>query len=657
MITPVHPLSSQCEAEFDVERAEALAGLESYNRHLYRPNAYLHKWWARRCGTTFRFILKSLVPDPGRRAFEAEGGLEGLIVMDPMMGSGTTLYEAVRMGASVIGIDIDPIPVLMARAALSNVPLESLQNTFAQMLEYLQEQLEGFWETQCPYCQCSVPVRFVLYGRERVCRCGTALFVDTFTLRQEKKRTAFRLTEDGSVVDGGDHIIASNKPVRILLRETTFCALCGERFRDRVEIPFRHRYRPVAVSGKCPWHGEFFAPPLPEDLFAIEEAERRLKGIAFDNFGHFAIRPGPKSSDLLRMGIRSYTELFSARQLIFLNHAIAFIRDISDPLVRLHMALLVSTSLEFNSLLCGYKGYGSLRPGAVRHVFAHHAYSIPYTALENNPIYPAASSGTLLYLFRYRMERGKLWALKPREILPPTNGRREIKVFTEERAIGQEAAVPEELTTGKRRFLLIHGSATDIPLPENFVDLVVTDPPYYDNVQYNDLAAFFRVWLSEMLPDDIAWEKDLSALIAESPDGDPHRYAEILGRIFTECRRVLKPQGQLVLTFHHWRPEAWAALTVALRRGGFGLLQFYVIHAENPISVHIAGQRALTHDAVLFLERANTLFSSSWELPPAPIETADSREFVTKCAVALGAMLSLEIDEQDIWSWWRKAMR
>jgi hypothetical protein len=42
---------------FPEEEANALASLESYNKHLYRPNTYLHKWWARRCGTTFRYIL------------------------------------------------------------------------------------------------------------------------------------------------------------------------------------------------------------------------------------------------------------------------------------------------------------------------------------------------------------------------------------------------------------------------------------------------------------------------------------------------------------------------------------------------------------------------------------------------------------------------
>ena len=87
---------------------------------------------------------------------------------------------------------------------------------------------------------------------------------------------------------------------------------------------------------------------------------------------------------------------------------------------------------------------------------------------------------------------------------------------------------------------------------------------------------------------------------------DPHnndeasRYAELLGQIFQECRRVLRePQGRLVFTFHHWNPKAWAALTIALKQAGFYLLNQAVVLSENPISVHIAKMNALTHDAIL----------------------------------------------------------
>ncbi|MCZ7672259.1 MAG: hypothetical protein M5U34_36610 [Chloroflexi bacterium] len=61
------------DTHFDENFADEIARLESYNKHIYRPNTYLHKWWARRCGSTFRTILKHLVLDETRQDYYAAG--------------------------------------------------------------------------------------------------------------------------------------------------------------------------------------------------------------------------------------------------------------------------------------------------------------------------------------------------------------------------------------------------------------------------------------------------------------------------------------------------------------------------------------------------------------------------------------------------------
>ena len=99
---------------------------------------------------------------------------------------------------------------------------------------------------------------------------------------------------------------------------------------------------------------------------------------------NFAVTDGPKSGDLIGRNIHSYLDVFSSRQLLYLYHSIQLLRD-DQGAARLNLALLVSTSLEFNSLLCGYKGWFQRRPGAIRHVFALHAYAFQYTVAENNP--------------------------------------------------------------------------------------------------------------------------------------------------------------------------------------------------------------------------------------------------------------------------------
>ena len=81
-------------------------------------------------GSTFRTILKQFAADRECRDYYAPGGLEGITVLDPMMGGGTTLHEAIRLGANVVGADIDPIPVMQARASLTQVELTDLRASF-----------------------------------------------------------------------------------------------------------------------------------------------------------------------------------------------------------------------------------------------------------------------------------------------------------------------------------------------------------------------------------------------------------------------------------------------------------------------------------------------------------------------------------------------
>jgi hypothetical protein len=638
---------------FPEEEADALAALESYNKHLYRPNTYLHKWWARRCGTTFRYILKRFVPDRAHRDFYTAGGLEGLVILDPMMGGGTTVHEAIRMGANVIGGDIDPIPMLQARATLTPIQETHIRSTFRKFFTALREELAPHYATCCPVCgRPDSEIRFTLYALRRRCACGEALFVDSYVIRREAHRTIELCPHCQTVHDDKAHACHATPPNQrpLLEKGTRTCPICEQPYVDLTEIPFRQRYVPVAIAGECPQHGLFFKSPEPDDLARLAEAEARFGGIDFGDREQFAVMPGPKSKDLPRLGIHHYLDLFSARQLGYIAASHAQLQEIDEPTERLVLALLVSTSLEFNSMLCGYKGGNRRRPGAIRHTFSHHAYSFPYTAAENNPIFPLGGSGTLPRLFESRVVKARRWALSPVERRVEKGQTRKVNVVGE-RDLGQEVFSPDALNTGTRRFFLYQGDSRCLPLEDASVDYVVTDPPYYDSVQYSDLAAFFRVWLRLFLPDEARWDYDVeNSAVARGDRSASGRYGDIMGAIFEQCRRVLKPeQGRLAFTFHHWRPRAWAELTTALRLAGFHLEEYYVVHSENPISVHIRTLRALKHDAVLVLAPATT--DRTWSIPDQ-VHLDDSHSFIADCSAILGWLLDSDCSEDQILELW-----
>jgi putative DNA methylase len=130
-------------------------------------------------------------------------------------------------------------------------------------------------------------------------------------------------------------------------------------------------------------------------------------------------------------------------------------------------------------------------------------------------------------------------------------------------------------------------SATALPFRDASVDIVITDPPYYDMIEYADASDLFHVWLKRILFDV---QPDLFAPEAQLPDGlqdkndeiivrrvhEPNRvrhdtafYETMLAKSFAEARRVLKPRGHLVVIFGHSDPDAWRRLLGALQTAGF----------------------------------------------------------------------------------------
>ena len=632
-----------------------LSRQEVFNKHLFRPNTYLHKWWARRCGSTFRTILKQFVPSVEQADYYAAGGLEGLTVLDPMMGGGTTLHEAIRLGANVVGADVDPIPVLQARASLSRMPIPTLQAAFDRFLADVHADLHPHFQTRCPTCNTQTDIRYCLYGVRKRCRCGTVTQVEQYHLRQDKHFTTRLDPSSGQVYTCSQADHPPTGPKHLVCKEDKRCPSCGEAYEELRDVPFYARYKLVAIAGECKRHGLFFRAPAQEDLRLVEAADQARGTLDFGAVEDFFVRAGPKSSDLIRHHVTSYLDLFSSRQLLYLNSAVKHLRR-HTGLERLNLALLVSTSLEFNSMLCGYKGWYKNRPGAIRHTFALHAYSFQYTALENNPINPAKSSGNLRQLFHDRIERGRKWAALPIERKIDADGTRTLVAIRGEDDAGDEAIEQSDLATQGSRFLVLQRDSRCLPLADNSVDIVVTDPPYFDSVQYADLATFFRVWLARFLPDAAHWGYDHRQVAVAAGIQDAGRFMSILEGIFAECRRLLKPgAGRMVFTFHHWDCKAWAELTLALRGAGFKLMNAYVVFSEHPISVHIRNLKSIQHDCILVLASASASGGRSWP-QPRPLGTADSEAFCRGCGDTLGWLLDNEIGDESIHAAWRRVL-
>jgi len=108
------------EADFPVAEISALAERESWRKEINRPLYHIHKWWATRLGSVFRGITLGALTKAGSDIWEGfykTHNLKDKVVLDPFMGSGTTLGEALKLGARAIGCDINPVSTFMVRQA------------------------------------------------------------------------------------------------------------------------------------------------------------------------------------------------------------------------------------------------------------------------------------------------------------------------------------------------------------------------------------------------------------------------------------------------------------------------------------------------------------------------------------------------------------
>ena len=120
-------------------------------------------------------------------------------------------------------------------------------------------------------------------------------------------------------------------------------------------------------------------------------------------------------------------------------------------------------------------------------------------------------------------------------------------------------------------------------IADQSIELVITDPPFFDNVHYWDSRNFFHAW-RQLTTDGGADGQTTTRSPAEVPDADAGSFALKLRGVFRECRRLLKDDGLLVFTYHHSRDEGWTALAEAILGAGFTVVNSQPVKAEMSVA-------------------------------------------------------------------------
>lgn len=586
---------------FPFEFLSRLAERESWRKEIHRPIYHVHKWWATRLGSVFRgILLGSVLPDSSDLAtafYEVHHDL-GRVVIDPFMGSGTTIGEAHKLGMTALGRDINPVAVEAVSTAFGPMDRKNCKGAFEELSETAGRQIrELYTSTDSRGKPCDVLYYFwVMQAPCPQCRATFDLFPSYIIARnafpERKPEIQVLCPQCGDIFPG----IRGQGSVECRSCRHDFdpaagpaagakatCPHCSATFTILDSVGRDGKRADFRLYGKLILTREGqkqYLPAKPHDVAAYQACSRLLRVRLDDGtitLPDMALEPGHNTRQAMRYGFTNWRDFFNDRQLLALASLQAAVGEISDGAARRALLTLFSGALEFNNLFASYKGEGS---GAVRHMFSHHILKPERTPIEAHPWGTPKSSGAFSNLFRSRLLRAIQYRESPTEL----NGRSGQARLCSDPFTGK---VTEEWPTqgpfGQRAIYLSCGDSAKTGLPSKSVDLVVTDPPFFDNVHYSELADFFFAW-QRLRPDVQAPRPATTRNPAEVQDARPEHFSAKLMAVFRECYRLLKDDGLLVFTYHHSRDEGWHSLADAILGGGFRIVNSQPVKAEMSVA-------------------------------------------------------------------------
>jgi putative DNA methylase len=573
----LEPLQSPLR-HLDPTEISRRARVESRNREVHLPPISTYRWWARRTEAVNGAIIDAVSEDLSGR----------LTVADVFAGGGVIPLAAAIRGHRIYAQDLNPWAAAGLGAMLGLPEPDKISEAFATLQQWVGTEIEGDYGTHLSDGTDGLVSHTFRVATSQCNACGlrSRMFphaLVTLLARRERNRPeAYLACSRGHLFLG-------------TCTDFTTCPTCGARTdpaanytpRRRVTCPCGHVDQMDERAASWDW-----------EVVLVERSRRgrreldlpRAAEIAAANASEYKptqdlgdIPVGQETKVLHRHGFTRWEQLYPNRQRFMLEKLLARAQKCSDdPAVVQAIRTAIIGSAEMAGHMSRWdrfylKSYESM---------AGHRFNLTTLTVEPN-VWGTVNSGRGTVLRRLsQLVKAATWL--------------HAKTSTRLTVEGPELCTAKigrrtELTSDVR---VVEGSSERLLLPDESVHLVLTDPPYHDDVQYSELSLPFRAW-ARLTDAPLLGEAVVNTVVGQLADDGA--YEDLLTRIFTETRRVLRKDGHLIFSYANRSPHAWLALFAALQRSGLRAAGCEMVHSENETDQAKRGVRACNLDLILDL--------------------------------------------------------
>jgi putative DNA methylase len=545
-------------------------------------------------------------------------GTRDLSVLDPFAGGGSIPFESLRYGFTTIANDLNPVAATILKATLDYPArfgpelAEDIKKWGDVWAKRVEEKLADYFPKQG-----NESIFAYLWARTVACPAtGKPVPLSpNWWLSKGSDPAAVKLTAEPHMDTPSFTIVRGDAVQKASPDEGTISRGVGRSPWKGETIPGdyikaeaqagRMGQLLYAVAVKKPGSGLAFRAPTAEDVAAAQRAEAELA----------RKKPGWIAQDLIpteEIGISNYdrghrlygmftwTDFFAHRQLFAMGTFLETLQELEVQIrekvtdrnranaIVTYLGMILSKCPNYNAIAASWNAPRSV----MRSVFDKHGYSFKWTFGE----FDAASN--LLP-----------WAVD--QVVDALTGLTSL--------VSPAQMSLTQLSGGERpveKLEISRGTATQInPIPNQSIHNITVDPPYYDNVQYAELADFFYVWLKrsvghlfpEFFTDELTNKDDeavanparFESMGRKKKDLAEQDYERKMAAAFREMHRVLHPHGVLTVMFTHKRVEAWDTLASALIGAGFTIKASWPVHTESEHSLHQAKKNAAASTILL----------------------------------------------------------